>query len=165
MTAKLEITSPLLTQPDALIEAFKTIVAETVRDMEADIKEQMRAPKSGRIYTRNNGQRAARVKNGLGVREHKTAAHGFRRAAPGQRFHRASAPGESPAIDRGTLINSLHITGEGLHARIEGSEILRLLDEGTRHIAPRPFVRPAIERARPMLEKRIGEAIARLING
>lgn len=67
----------------------------------------------------------------------------------GKRTHRASAPGEAPAVDFGHLQNSLQpdfptpLKG----VLTIGAEHGLYLEEGTRHIAPRPFVVPAIKGA------------------
>jgi hypothetical protein len=163
LKAKLQLQSPLLTQRGSLHAALAKVVHETAFDVERDIKEQMREPKSGRTYARGAiTRRASKVTRGLGLRE-KTTAKGFQRAVVANTFHRASAPGEAPAVDTGGAINSLITTVEGLRATIDGSEILGLLDTGTRKLAPRQFVRPALERARAPFERRVEEAIEELL--
>lgn len=61
--------------------------------------------------------------------------------------HRASAPGQGPAVDTGRLRQSIAVVKVGdQHYRI-GTNVryAPLLEFGTRHIAPRPFMRPAAE--------------------
>lgn len=65
--------------------------------------------------------------------------------------HRASAPGDPPATDRGLLAASITTRngrdGRGIFVDI-GSPLRKALglELGTRHIAPRPFLRPALVR-------------------
>lgn len=61
--------------------------------------------------------------------------------------HQASAPGEPPASDTGTLLNRRHIDlfPERLAARLTFSAAHALpLELGTRHMEPRPFAVPAL---------------------
>ncbi len=67
----------------------------------------------------------------------------------GGKIHRASAPGEAPAVDSGHLQNSIQ---PDFPTRLKGvltigSETGILLELGTNAIAPRPFVFPAIQGA------------------
>ncbi|MGB8509373.1 MAG: hypothetical protein WCD76_13370 [Pyrinomonadaceae bacterium] len=163
LKAKLQLQSPLLTQPGSLHASLAKVVHETAFDIERDIKEQMREPKSGRTYSRAAiTRRASKVTRGLGLREY-TTAKGFQRAVVGYKFHRASAAGEAPAVDHGAAIGSLQTVPDGLRATITGSQILEWLDTGTPRIAPRPFVRPALERARAPFERRVEDAIEELL--
>lgn len=66
--------------------------------------------------------------------------------------HRASAPGAPPATDTGRLLNSIShsISQQGPEwvARVEAKTNYSLyLELGTRHMAPRPFMRPALRAA------------------
>lgn len=63
--------------------------------------------------------------------------------------HFASAPGEPPASDTGRLLSSIHhkiLVENTVFARI-GSDVQYAiyLELGTRHMAPRPFLRPALD--------------------
>lgn len=66
-----------------------------------------------------------------------------------KRPHRASAPGEAPAVDTGHLQNSLQVDFptpvKGVLSI--GAEYAVFLETGTDRIAPRPFVVPAIKGA------------------
>lgn len=67
--------------------------------------------------------------------------------------HTASAPGDPPATDRGRLAaattHELGRDAQGLHARIGSNYPVQLyLELGTRRMAPRPHLRPALEAAR-----------------
>ena len=62
--------------------------------------------------------------------------------------HQASAPGEPPATDTGFLVNSIQaeLHSDDTIGTIEfGAEYALPLEGGTEHMAPRPFVVPAIE--------------------
>ena len=67
--------------------------------------------------------------------------------------HRASAPGDPPATDLGRLAAAvsweLGVDERGLHARIGSNYPIELfLELGTRRMAARPHLRPALEAAR-----------------
>ena len=61
--------------------------------------------------------------------------------------HTASAPGDGPAVDLGTLRQSISVQEISPGYRRVGTSILYApyLEYGTRHIKPRPFMRPALE--------------------
>ena len=90
---------------------------------ESEIQRPMRGPKSGRVYRRKSV------------------------------VHRASAPGEAPAIDTGILRFSIavKIGDSGLSATIGVHELTKVkyarpLEFGTQKMAARPFVFPALEK-------------------
>ena len=72
--------------------------------------------------------------------------------------HRASAPGETPAIDTGLLVNTIGVSqpfgpDADLKAIVSANaEYAPHLEFGTKNMAPRPFLRPAFDRARPGFE-------------
>lgn len=72
--------------------------------------------------------------------------------------HQASAPGESPAIDEGTYVNSIQSEVEGLQG-VFGTNQERgpALEFGSVHIEPRPHIAPALEAIRPGFEKGLQE--------
>lgn len=73
--------------------------------------------------------------------------------------HQASAPGEPPAVDTGRLRASVgHEVGydaEGLYANVgsgaspavPGVDYAEYLEYGTRHMEPRPWLRPSVTAA------------------
>lgn len=77
--------------------------------------------------------------------------------------HQASAPGEYPATDTGELINSITVkfASKGLRGVVESNAPHAAhLEFGTRNMAPRPFLQPATEFARPKIRamlKRIAQ--------
>jgi HK97 gp10 family phage protein len=81
-------------------------------------------------------------------------AKGGRTYARGGKTHRASAPGESPAVDYGGLINSILVELEVPGVALVGTnqEYAQILEEGTARMEARPFMRPAVERRKPDIE-------------
>lgn len=97
------------------------VVSKTAHDVEAGVKLEMRAPKSGRVYRR------------------------------GSRSHQASAPGQAPAVDYGQLINSIQVSPEtpALTMTVGTNvEYAMALEYGSRRVAPRPVWRPVAEKLR-----------------
>lgn len=72
----------------------------------------------------------------------------------GGHVHQASAPGEPPARDEGTLAGSIQMEDDGPAAVVitVGAAHGIYMEKGTSHIAPRPFVQPAIDAVRPAFE-------------
>ncbi len=64
--------------------------------------------------------------------------------------HVASLPGYPPNVDIGSLINSLHWEPTGTNERtiMDGVEYGIYLEDGTENMLPRPFMKPAFDRAR-----------------
>jgi HK97 gp10 family phage protein len=104
--------------------------------LEGNVKRDIASKKSGREYTRGN------------------------------KTHVASAPGESPAVDTGALLNSIHSElGDVTSTRATAvcgtnMEYALPLEEGTAKMAARPFMRPGAERAKPDIENAM-QAVAR----
>jgi hypothetical protein len=97
-------------------------IKKTCFDIEARIKTSMGPPKTGREYPR-----------------------------PGGKIHVASAPGEAPAIDYGTLINSITTEFPTDLSGIVFSSVPYSagLEFGTAKVAPRPAWVPAAEASWP----------------
>jgi HK97 gp10 family phage protein len=71
-----------------------------------------------------------------------------------RRTHQASAPGEAPASDTGALWKNITAEIDGKQAAItSNAEYSAALEFGTERIRPRPFMVPAMEKARPKFEK------------
>lgn len=87
----------------------------------------------------------------------------FRDAKSGRYYgrHRASAPGEAPAIDYGTLASSYHVVPvDDYHALVASNdEKAPYLEFGTRHLAARPHVYPAAEAERDDFERAVKAAL------
>lgn len=110
------------------------VVEATAQEAVAIAKRSMGGPKSGRTYRRGAIRRGK----------------GEKRRVVAYRFHRASAPGEAPAIDTATLVNSFFTKKVGPLVRVigVGAEYAAALEFGTERIAPRPFLRPALNAVR-----------------
>jgi hypothetical protein len=79
------------------------------------------------------------------------------------KIHRASAPGQAPATDTGTLVSSIYNEDRGEYSKAIGSRLdyAYYLEFGTFRIAPRPAWIPAVERTIPKMLKRVNVAIAK----
>lgn len=79
--------------------------------------------------------------------------------------HKASAPGEPPATDTGHLVNS--ITTKYNPSELSGQVIVGAgygpyLEFGTATMEPRPFLRPALEKASPKFASGLSAAIQKV---
>lgn len=109
-------------------------VTATALQVDGDIKRAIqRGAKSGRVY----------------VRRGKT--------------HQASAPGEAPATDTGSLVSRMSFKQVNpLTAEVESRlAYAAYLEFGTQRMAARPAWVPAIEKAQPDFARRVAEAIKR----
>jgi hypothetical protein len=77
--------------------------------------------------------------------------------------HRASAPGEAPATDTGTLVSSIYYEPQSGLLSMIGSRLAYAyyLEFGTMRIAPRPSWMPAVETNRDKFNRLIEEALRR----
>jgi hypothetical protein len=87
----------------------------------------------------------------------------YARGVNNDKVHRASAPGEAPATDTTTLVNSIYNESRGKYAKAIGSRLdyAYYLEFGTFKMAKRPSWIPAVERAIPKMLKRVEIAIAK----
>lgn len=79
--------------------------------------------------------------------------------------HQASAPGEPPAADTGTLHNSITVElhPASLRATVNVSaEYAAALEFGTERMQPRPFMNPALQKNIKNLNRRIALEIRRV---
>ena len=82
------------------------------------------------------------------------------------RTHKASAPGEAPATDTGSLARSLKANIEGKSAEVVAdTEYAAWLEFGTQDIEPRPFMTPAVEAERPKWEARLNRIVDQAARG
>lgn len=97
------------------------IVRKTALALQAEARESMSGGKSGRVYFR------------------------------GGKVHQASAPGEPPAIDAGSLANSIQVemTSQTTAAVYTVQEYAPVLEFGGGRIAARPFFEPAARSVEP----------------
>jgi hypothetical protein len=78
------------------------------------------------------------------------------------RFHVSSSAGNAPRSNTGMLLASIKA-----HAKAQGFEVFstdygNYLENGTRHIAPRPWARPAIESQMTGLQNAINQVLNNL---
>ena len=162
---------------DALAPKVIAALDETVEAIANRARISMAEPKSGRTYksgeVRRNlrkserkglsyrnefGNLRLRTAGGLLVRE--PSGRGKKlKVVVGSKIHRASAPGESPAVDTGGLVGSIQTRRVGRFAReaYTNAEQAAALENGSpaRHLAPRPFMKPASEAESPAFQKRM----------
>lgn len=124
-----------VTYKDAIVEIkakASPIIRRFLFDIERRMKISLTGAKSGKLYARRGKTRRG-----------------------GRRSHRASAPGEAPATDTGFLMS-------GIRARMQSQTqgVITIaapyaiwLEEGTRFMLPRPFIRPAIDGAIARVQK------------
>lgn len=112
----------------ALKPACRPVIEETCMDLKTDISADMAEAKHGQVYPRPSGD------------------------------HQASAPGESPAVDYGFLVEVKHeMLKDDLGVVYEDQEYAPAMEYGTPEIAPRPHMAPGADRARPKFVARMME--------
>lgn len=82
--------------------------------------------------------------------------------------HRASAPGEPPAADTGTLHGSIDLKPHYSQLRVEiqaTANYAAALEYGTEYIEPRPFMRPALYQHIHGLQKRLALEVRFTLGG
>ena len=128
-----ELKAALLAASQDMVEAAERAVTATGLELRGNVvKRIQRGPKTGRIYTR------------------------------GSVTHKASRAGEAPASDTGRLAGSVTFEQVGPITVTVGSALAyaAYLEYGTRHIAPRPAWRPAVDDIEPKFRKRLEQALA-----
>jgi hypothetical protein len=112
-----------------IVAEVTAIIREEPYLMSNDVKDAMNKPHSGRIYKRRTVE------------------------------HRASAPGEAPAIDTGALVNSLEIVHSGpMKSALQSNQPQALALELGRpeaNLLPRPYMTPAAEKSVKRIKKRL----------
>lgn len=119
----------------------------------------MAGPKGGRLYRKGaikksykTGGRKAKefIEGGFKGTEN----GGKTQFTVGYKTHRASAPGEAPAIDYGNLRSgiSVEMTGETTAMVGVAADYGAPLEFGTRKMAARPFMRPSVDAVQPAFE-------------
>jgi len=78
-------------------------------------------------------------------------------------MHVASAPGEPPAIDTGTLANSIRtVRLAPLRYAVQASTIYaKMLYQGTSRIQPRPYLSPEAEELLPQINDEVAKTVRR----
>ena len=90
------------------------------------------------------------------VREKKTGIVYNRKRG---KTHRASAPGEAPAVDSGELLRGVLFGVKDLEMEVGAvSPYARFLEDGTKNMDERPFLEPAVDKNKDNIVKNIGKA-------
>jgi HK97 gp10 family phage protein len=81
--------------------------------------------------------------------------------------HQASAPGEAPAVETGNLKNSVRVLEANAERAVLGAtaEYAAYLEFGTRHMAPRPYMRPAVDEHIGEIEEVMARVIDEALDG
>lgn len=134
LTGDVELRKALRGLGPQVEAALRKLVVATAAKVQGDaIRSIQRGPKSGRVYMH------------------------------GKVAHRASAPGQPPATDTGNLATSIHRVNDGIQAAVgTGLEYGKHLEFGTKNIAARPWLFPALESNRPMWERGLTKILASL---
>ena len=106
--------------------AFRGVVKSAETLREEALRLILNTPKSGRIYRRGNV------------------------------LHQASAPGEAPASDTGSLVSRLEVVpneDEVSAKLVANTQYAAFLEYGTEKMEPRPFMRPALAHMRDTIIK------------
>lgn len=163
---------------DLLKEEQKALDVMAVMLKQAIVKE-LRTPGVGRYYAKSrdtgSGVIGPKTKaqfrnvtinkaNNLLARSLNSGKSSFDSLSLGKKrsLHRASKPGDPPAADTGFLLRSVFIEREGTKRRIGAQAAAALwLEQGTARVAPRPYLRPALEKVRA----RLGLMFAAVLGG
>lgn len=83
----------------------------------------------------------------------------------GTRIHQASAAGETPAIDFGTLLNSVgsRQASETSAEVFTSAEYAPMLEFGTAYMEARPFMRPAVDQHEGDVVAAVQATVTRLV--
>ena len=130
-----ELNKTLSELPSKFEQEAGRLVNRTAQNVRTNAINLIRTPSMGRTYEKYNPRRT----------------------------HTASKAGDAPNIDTGRLINSLNVTRSGstsaeVRANVEYAAHLEL---GTRNMAARPFMTPAVEQERPNYERGLRELTGR----
>lgn len=122
-----------------------TISVDSTQEIEAILHDEIRGLLEQKAYEVENTVKRLISAGGGSGRLYRTRLS--RRG--GKLYHRASAPGQPPSSDTGRLLGSVYHSigedGEGLYGRIGyGVKYGLYLELGTRRMAPRPALRPAL---------------------
>lgn len=138
ITARVRNLSSLQAKVKRLDWGIQAAVVRALRGLapmiEQDIKQELTKTKSGPVVTRYRPQRNVKV----------------------------SKPYEAPAKDMGMLVNSIEVDVDPVQFNMTlsaSAPYARELEYGTRHMLPRPFLRPALGRWRERIITAIQRAI------
>lgn len=130
-------------------QQLNAVVRKAATDVEANAKAAINnGAKTGRIY---RAEKTVVFNRGGAVPLHPRLIERSVTFNKGKSGHQASAPGEAPATDYGNLASSGGIVQvkPGHYQVVFSAKYARGLEMGTHKIAPRPFLRPALEKVKP----------------
>lgn len=157
MKIKLTLTDPLWTSAPRRALLDKA-VQESGAELEGLIKKTILESKpAGKTYRRGAITKKATKGNlALGLKRRKGNVS---QVFAGSNFHRASAPGQPPAVDTAGLLNSIRAkkTGDMKSQVSAGVAYAEVLDNPAK--LGRPFFRVTVEEFRPKFKENIEEAI------
>ena len=164
-----------------LDETLRTAVRDLAKRFEADLKNELRRPKSGKTYGGQSSRAAFRRSSRKTVIFGRTAnVRTVVRRTVKTRAYRASAPGEAPASFTGTELRSIRVKAKAYGATIfadRGTAFYRhFLEFGTKQrtqrtqrgkavnrrvgaIAPRPVFSPLQARLDVEMRERVERAV------
>ena len=129
---------------------IRKAINQSVLMVQADARRSIERPSGGKIYVRKKAKRGKR---------------GFGRGSKTE-IHIASKPGDAPNKDNGDLIKYLIVskvkgnTRKGYSAYVKSLAPYSMdLEYGTNRMAARPFLRPALAKNAPKIEKLIFNAV------
>lgn len=118
-------------------EGSKAVAATSQKVRTDAIKAIQRGTKSGRVYQRSGGQNLSAT-------------------------HQASAPGQAPATDTGTLASSIKADSRNLNGRVYSDlQYAFWLEYGTLTMEPRPYLNPALQGNKGYFIDQLNKAIER----
>lgn len=127
---------------DAAKELKKAVYGSLNDVKNTAIKKMQRERKSGRVYKRGKGRNLSPT-------------------------HKASAPGEAPAVDTGSLVNSIKVMPVNDSLGYVGTKLDYgfWLEYGTKDLKlkERPWLRPSLEENREKIMERFRKALQRAI--
>lgn len=144
---------------EAIQQALMGEMDEGIQAIRAEAQAQMRRQKHGRLYKAGTKRRKA-TKKDVAAGFAKVRGQSF---VTGYKLHRASGPGEAPAVDTSELINSLEIAAPGKWERQVGTntEYAPPLEFGSLNgkLKARPFLRPAAKKMQGKIFARMRSAL------
>lgn len=148
----------------ALPAAVGAVVQATCARILSATKLSMTGAKHGRAYRKGRiGKRMTNAYRAAGLKAYRTAG-GREMAIVGYKFHRASAPGEAPAIDTGYLANSyqMQMTTPMTGIVYTNAEYAAALEFGGARLAARPALGPAAEAERTHYHAAVERALRQI---
>lgn len=149
-----DLKAALIFRRDETERALRTEVRKAGLAIVTGVRQKIqKGPKSGHVYTE-----IFRTMNGV------PRPVGPRTGNNLSPSHQASAPGEAPATDTGSLVKSIDFKqSKPLEATVGSSLIYgAYLEFGTRRIAPRPAWAPTVAEVQPKFQAAVAAAVRKV---